>query len=64
MISIETARQLLDFSIRVGLTEAVSAKLDAKNLLDSPFERRQGDVIRHSYKTGRSVTVGLSWRLQ
>jgi hypothetical protein len=60
----EEPRQLLDFAIRVGLNERVSAKLDAKNLLDSAYEERQGDVIRYRYRTGRSITLGLSWRLR
>jgi hypothetical protein len=60
----EEPRQLLDFSIRLALSEGTSAKLDAKNLLDSAYEERQGDVIRHRYRTGRSVTLGLSWKLQ
>jgi outer membrane receptor protein involved in Fe transport len=60
----EESRQLLDFSIRVGISEGMSAKLDAKNLFDSPYEERQGDVIRYSYRTGRSLSLGLSWKVQ
>lgn len=60
----EMPRQLLDFSIRVGITDALSAKLDAKNLLAAAYEERQGDVIRYRYTTGRSLTVGMSWKLQ
>jgi hypothetical protein len=60
----EEPRHLLDFSVRVALSDAVSAKLDAKNLFDSPYQERQGDVIRYGYRTGRSMTVGLSWKLQ
>lgn len=32
----EQPRHMLDFSLRVPVTEAISAKLDARNLLDSP----------------------------
>jgi len=38
-------------------------KVDATNLLDSPFEERQGDVTRYRYRTGRSFTLGASWRM-
>jgi TonB-dependent receptor len=60
----EEPRHGIDFSIRFGLPRGVSAKLDAKNLLDSPYEERQGDVIRYAYKSGRSLSLGLSWKVQ
>ena len=60
----ETPRQLVDFSIRVGISDGISAKLDAKNLLDTGFEERQGDVIRYAYKTGRSMSVGFTWKIE
>jgi outer membrane receptor for ferrienterochelin and colicin len=59
----EQPRHLLDFSLRLGLTDAVSAKLDTKNLLDSENREQQGDVIRYGFKTGRSISAGLSWKL-
>ncbi|MEX2472592.1 MAG: TonB-dependent receptor [Gemmatimonadota bacterium] len=58
----EEARQLVDFSLRVDLTDAVSAKVDAKNLLDAPYELVQGDVVREFYRSGRSFGFGLTWR--
>ena len=58
----EEARHVLDLSLRVGLSAAISAKLDAKNLLDSSFEQTQGSVTREYYRTGRALSVGLSWR--
>jgi hypothetical protein len=58
----ELPRNVLDFSVRMGLSSALSAKLDLKNLLDEPFEYRQGSVTRESYRTGRLVSLGLSWR--
>ncbi len=59
----EEPRQLVDFSIRFALAGGMTAKLDLKNLLDSAYEERQGDVVRYRYTTGRSATVGLSWKL-
>jgi outer membrane receptor protein involved in Fe transport len=58
----EEARATLDLSLRFGLTEAVSGKLDLKNLLDSPYEFSQGTVLREYYRTGRGASLGLSWR--
>ena len=60
----EQARHQLDFSLRFPLfAEGMSGKLDAKNLLDSPYEELQGDVVRYRYRTGRTFSLGLSWSL-
>ncbi len=57
----EQPRQLLDFSMRFPLHGGLSARLDAKNLLDAPYEERQGDVIRYRYTTGPTFGLGVSW---
>jgi len=44
------------------LRRAVDLKLDAENLLDSPFEIRQGDLVRERYRTGRSLGIGVTVR--
>ena len=59
---VERPRHAFDLSVRLPLFEAVSAKLDAKNLLDAPYEVRQGSVTRERYRTGRVLSVGLTWR--
>jgi hypothetical protein len=58
----EQPRHVVDLSLRWGLTDAISAKLDIKNMLDEPFEQRQGTVARELYRVGRTFAVGLSWR--
>ncbi|HEX6134379.1 MAG TPA: TonB-dependent receptor [Longimicrobiales bacterium] len=58
---IERPRHVLDFSLRTSVLGSVSLKLDAKNLLDAPYELVQGDVTREYYRGGRSYAVGLSW---
>ncbi|MFN0180802.1 MAG: TonB-dependent receptor domain-containing protein [Gemmatimonadales bacterium] len=58
----EEARNVFDLAVRFPLFNAVRAKLDVKNLLDTPFEIRQGSVVREFYRTGRIVSVGLSWQ--
>jgi hypothetical protein len=58
----EQERHMLDLALRMGLTSAISAKLDMKNLLDAPYELTQGTVTRESYRTGRVLSLGISWR--
>jgi hypothetical protein len=54
---------VLDFSLRMPLYGDVSGKLDAKNLLGSVHEERQGEVVRYRYNPGRVFALGISWRL-
>ena len=58
---LELPRPGLDLSIRFPLLGAVEGKLDLKNLLDSPYEVRQGDALRSYYRSGRSLSIGASW---
>lgn len=58
----EESRNLLDLAFRLDLTEGVSVKLDAKNILDAPHEVTQGGVVREYHRTGRSFTIGGQWR--
>jgi TonB-dependent receptor len=58
----EQSRHMLDLALRTGLFPGVSLKLDAKNLLDAPYEVTQGAVVRETYRSGRSYSVGLSWQ--
>jgi outer membrane receptor protein involved in Fe transport len=57
----ELPRNVLDVSLRTSLLGGVLLKLDARNLLDAPYERVQGAVLRQYYRSGRSYGVGLSW---
>jgi outer membrane receptor protein involved in Fe transport len=56
----EMPRHLLDLSLRMPLRPGMAARLDARNLLDARSELRQGDVVREAYRTGRSLSVGVS----
>jgi outer membrane receptor for ferrienterochelin and colicin len=60
----QQSRQQLDLSLRFAIRDGVSGKLDATNLLDSPYEELQGDVVRYRYTLGRTFGVGLSWNLR
>lgn len=57
----EMPRHSLDVSLRLPLFRGLDGKFDASNLLDSPVEVKQGDVVRLRYKTGRTVSAGFTW---
>lgn len=59
---IEQSRNAFDLSLRLPVAGAFSARLDAKNLLDSPYRVIQGTVTREQYRFGRTVQAGLVWR--
>jgi outer membrane receptor for ferrienterochelin and colicin len=59
---VQSPRPMLDFSFRFPLLGGANGKLDLKNLLDSPYEQRQGEITRDYYRSGRSLSVGLSWQ--
>jgi TonB-dependent receptor len=59
---IERTRRVMDLSVRLPIRGALSARLDAKNLLDAPYRTTQGTVTREYYRIGRTVQAGLSWR--
>jgi outer membrane receptor protein involved in Fe transport len=58
----EKPRHLVDLSLRFPVMAGIKAKLDVKNVFDTPFEIEQGTVTREHYKTGRIFAVGLSWQ--
>ena len=58
----EEERHVLDLSLRFPLQGGLSAKLDARNLLDAPYEVTQGSVIRERYHAGRVLSLGFTWR--
>jgi hypothetical protein len=49
----------LDLAAVPAAGERCSGKLDLKNLLDSPYEVTQGDLLRAYYRSGRSASIGL-----
>ena len=55
-------RNLVDLSLRFPVFGSVSGRLDARNLLDAPYEAVQGTVVREYYRQGRVLQAGLQWR--
>jgi outer membrane receptor for ferrienterochelin and colicin len=58
----ERPRNVLDLSLRFPMINSVSARVDARNLLDAPYRTFQGTALRESYRAGRVFQVGLTWR--
>lgn len=58
----EQPRHVLDLAVRLPIMQRFAAKLDLKNLLDADHEITQGAATREYYRSGRSVSVGVSWR--
>ena len=59
---VETARDVLDFSLRLPVSRTTSIRFDARNLLDTPYRLEQGSVLRESYRAGRVFQTGVVWR--
>jgi outer membrane receptor protein involved in Fe transport len=58
----EQARHNLDLSLRFPVLNQLLAKIDFRNLLDAPYNVTQGVAVREYFKTGRIVSMGISWR--
>jgi len=59
---VQQARNVMDFSLRFPVVGAFSGRLDAKNLLDEPFQSIQGTVTREYWKSGRTFQFGMIWK--
>jgi outer membrane receptor protein involved in Fe transport len=59
---VQQARNVLDFSLRFPVVGPLSARFDAKNLLDEAFESVQGTVTREYWKAGRTFQFGMLWK--
>ncbi len=58
----EQPRHLVDVSLRFPLGDRWTWRMDARNLLDAPFQLTQGPITRESFRLGRNVALGLAWR--
>ena len=59
---IEHPRDVLDMSLRLPVLSGISARLDARNLLNSRYIVTQGNVTREAWTTGRGFSFGLTWQ--
>ena len=58
---IEQPRNVLDLSVRLDITGALTVRTDLKNLIDSPYSVIQGTVTREFYRAGRTIQAGFLW---
>ena len=56
----EQPRSSLDFAAEYPVLGTARLRLEAENLLDADTEIRQGTVTRLRYRTGRSLSIGVS----
>jgi outer membrane receptor protein involved in Fe transport len=56
---IQKSRNVMDISLRWGFARSASLRADLRNVLNAPYETVQGTVVRESYLTGRTFTLGL-----
>ncbi len=59
---VEAPRNVLDASLRFPVVGTLSARVDARNLLDAPYLVTQGGVTRQRYTAGRVFTIGFAWQ--
>jgi TonB-dependent receptor len=59
---VEKPRHLLDVSLRIPVRGNLSARMDARNLLDARSRFMQGNLEREGWNSGRVFSMGLSWR--
>ena len=58
---VEASRSVVDASVLLPLFNTLRARVDGKNLLDAPYRRTQGAVVRESYRAGRVFSIGFTW---
>ncbi len=59
---VERPRQLVDLSLRFPVRGNLSARVDARNLLDARYRYMQGNLEREGWNAGRTLSMGLSWK--
>ena len=59
---IEHPRDVMDLSLRLPVFSTISARMDARNLLNARYIVTQGSVTREAWTTGRGLSFGLTWQ--
>ena len=59
---IEHPRDVMDLSLRLPVFASISARVDARNLLNARYIVTQGNVTREAWTTGRGFSFGLTWQ--
>lgn len=59
---VEKSRNVVDLSLRFPVIGNLSARVDARNLLDARYRYMQGNLEREGYNAGRTMSIGFAWR--
>lgn len=59
---VEKPRHVIDLSLRFPVAGSLSARVDARNLLDARYRFMQGNLEREGFNAGRTLSFGFSWR--
>lgn len=59
---VEKSRHVVDASLRFPVLGSLSGRVDARNILDARYRYMQGNLEREGYNSGRSFSLGFSWK--
>ncbi|MBY0490736.1 MAG: carboxypeptidase-like regulatory domain-containing protein [Gemmatimonadaceae bacterium] len=59
---VEKSRHVVDASLRFPVLGSLSGRFDARNILDARYRFMQGNLEREGYNSGRSFSLGFSWK--
>ena len=59
----EKPRSMLDATVQIPVLRNLTAKVEARNLLNARYLFEQGGVVRQAYYTGRIFGIGFRWEI-
>jgi len=59
----EKPRSMIDATLQIPVTRSLTAKLEARNLLDARYLLEQGGTVRQAYNSGRIFGVSFRWEI-
>ena len=59
----EKPRNMLDATVQIPIMRTLTAKVEARNLLNAQYLFEQGGVVRQSYYSGRIFGISFKWDL-
>jgi TonB-dependent receptor len=59
----EKPRSMLDATLQIPVLRNLTAKVEARNLLNARYLFEQGGVVRQAYYSGRIFGIGFKWEI-
>ena len=56
-------QHMLDATVQIPVLRNLTAKIEARNLLNARYLFEQGGVVRQAYFSGRVFGVGFRWEI-